>query len=305
MIQRMTSGNVHQEWFDTELRARLSRLESELAQARQAPKGGSVSGRQLDAVANRLEGIPKIEDQGECFLVVHEIEAELCLLKPDDLLFPTWTRLRERLSYRFTPDRRYAWKSDISRHFSPEGEVLQNLALRQRLRQLTLELHESATGFNRLADERASVVCGVNKLGIKLIGISLVLLLTCFTVPVMSLPHSFIAPISLTQSIVAGCMGATFSRLTTIRAERARYEFVGTFKLDLWARVCLGAVSALIIGAVMLSGFFPIRLPDDETSRLAFLVVFGFVAGFSDRMLNQTLSRVIGARAPESRADAG
>lgn len=304
-MQQTTPGTVRQEWFDSELRARLSRLEGELALAGQSADDGSVRGRQLEDVRSKLTDIPKIEDQATCLLVIHEIEAELCLLKPDDLLYPTWTRLRERLSYRFTADRRHAWQSDISRLISPEGEVLKKPDLRQRLRQLTLELHESATGYNRLAEERATVVRGVNKLGLKFIVVFLVMLLICFAAPTISCTHSFLAPISMAASIFAGCTGATFSRLTTIRSERTRYEFVETFKLDLWARVSLGAASAVIIGAALLSGVLPIRLPEDEASRLGFYVTFGFAGGFSDRLLNQTLARIIGARAPRSREDAG
>ena len=48
----------------------------------------------------------------KCLLVVHEVEAELCMLKPAALLYPTWTRLRENL-YRFDEGRREAWKADI------------------------------------------------------------------------------------------------------------------------------------------------------------------------------------------------
>ena len=300
MKHRMNTEPEQTKPFDAEFDARLSRLHSELTQAKQLTTGGGTADdKQLRNAEDRLADIPKLKDLDQCVLAVHEVEAALCMLKPDDLLYPTWIRLRGNL-YRFDRDRRDAWKDDISRLISPDGEILQNKTLRQRLQQLTLELQESAARYNRLAEERSTVTCSIYKLGLVLIAIIVVLLSICFAVSAMQITRPCLVLISLASSVLAGGMAAVFGRLTTIRAERTRYEFSTMFRWDMAARVCLGAVSALFVSAALLSGFFPIKVPDEATMRLAFLVVFGFAAGFSDRLFNQTLSKVIGARASRS-----
>lgn len=89
---------------DKELDARLSRLRSEFTQARAAATDAD-SGDALDEIERRLENAEDLargtDDRGEAtdpkeerIRLAHEVEAELCMFKPFDLLYPTWTRLR-------------------------------------------------------------------------------------------------------------------------------------------------------------------------------------------------------------------
>ena len=92
------------------------------------------------------------------------------MFKPAELLYPTWIRLRENL-YRFDKRRRDAWDADITERISAdlqEKEPDKLRLLRQRLRQLTLELQESALRFNRLNEERAAVTREVIDFGVLL-----------------------------------------------------------------------------------------------------------------------------------------
>ena len=287
---------------DSELDARLSRLQSELMQVRSDSHGDTGLAQQFKDVERRLADIPTLSDHGQRILAIHQVEAALCMFKLEHSLYPTWTRLRDSL-YRFSKDRREAWKGELSPLFSPEGKVLHSDIVRHRLRQLTLELNEAAARYNRLAKERAAVTREVNKLGILIITLALAILLVAFAISGMNIGLPWLLPISLLSSMAAGCMGATFGRLTTIRSERARYAFSTIFKWDMWARVCLGAVSALFVAAALYSGFFPIGVPDPPVQRLAFFVIFGFAAGFSDRLFNQTLEKIIGSRASRRPTD--
>ena len=96
---------------DAELDARLSKLRSEFAQA----KGAAVesSREALDGLERRLdeaEGLTRrttddpssspadwLALKHERMRIAHEVEAELCMFKPFELLYPTWTRLRQKL----------------------------------------------------------------------------------------------------------------------------------------------------------------------------------------------------------------
>ena len=103
---------------DAELHARLSRLRSELVQSRRAVADKALLVGRLDEVERKLAEVEKLVERttdrssgvaddlkDKCVLTVHEVEADLCMLKPAELLYPTWTRLRENL-YRFDEGQR-------------------------------------------------------------------------------------------------------------------------------------------------------------------------------------------------------
>ena len=298
----MTSAQQPELRGDPELDARLSRISSEILEVRRLGEADEAYRQGLVELEQRQSDIVTQHDHAKRVLAIHEIEALLCMYKPEALLYLTWIRLRESL-YRFDKGRRAEWERDLGRMFSEEGDIVQREIVRQRLRQLTLELQESAARYNRLANERAGVTRDVNKFGILLIVLFLVTLIICFALSVLSICSSATLAVMLIACAAAGGMAATFGRLTTIRKERVRYAFAQTFKWDMGARACLGAVSAIFIAAALLSEFLPIDVPEQTTKRLFFLVLFGFGAGFSDRLLNATLERVIGSRGPRSTAE--
>ena len=302
MKWRRSTGSREREPVDAELDARLSRLRSELAQAMQLTPQELRPDEGLHEIELRLEEIPTLQDPGQRVIAIHETEAKLCLLKPETLLYPTWVRLRENL-YRFDKGKRDAWKEDISRLILENGDTVREENLRQRLRQLTLELLESAARFNRLNEERAKVARDVDILAIWIISILLALLVACFTISTFEVPSWASMLMSLGSGVLSGGMGAVISRLKSVRSERTRYEFSELFKSDMGARACLGAGAALFVVSVLLSGAFPIELPDSAQARLGFFVSFGFAAGFSDKLLFDTLAKVIGHRAPRSKND--
>ncbi len=303
---------------DAELQARLSRLRSELAQSRLAPPDGKSLDSGLDEVEERLREAERLatsaadgssgigEDlKNKCLVAVHEVEADLCLFKPAALLYTTWIRLQDSL-YRFDQVRREAWKEDIARLIQPDVDELRSETLRQRLRQLTLELHESAGRFNRLAEERAGVTLEVIKLGVGLLCGLVPLLVVCLSLSITVAPGVDSTLLSLVAGVLSGAAGAVLSRLRTLRDERTRDEFTSIFKLDMVRRACIGSTAALFVSAALLSGslkFF--SLPDESIARVALFVVLGVAAGFSDRWFNAMLSRVIGTRAGSSPRDRG
>ena len=210
---------------DSELNARLSRLRSEVAQARGAGADSDSVDGVLGEFESRLKEAEKLahrtadgSSQGselkeECLRIAQEVEAELCMFKPAELLYPTWIRLRENL-YRFDKRRRDAWDADITERISAdleEKEPDKLRLLRQRLRQLTLELQESALRFNRLNEERAAVTREVIDFGVLLVCVFAVLLVACLTLSTYTITDAVSMLVYLVAGMSAGGMGAVFS----------------------------------------------------------------------------------------------
>ncbi len=284
---------------DLELEARLLRIGREIVEARRSTEDTEVSQERLKEVERAFSDLRAEKDQAKRLLVIHEIEAMLCMVKSESLLYSTWLRLRENL-YRFGIERKVSWQRDMSQMFS-NGHVEHDQEIaRQKLRQLTLELQESAARYNRLTNEKAEVTAAINRFGIFLILGLLVTLISCYAFIEFHVPAPLISVLTIISCAVSGGMAAVFSRLTTFRRERARYDYELTLKHDMVARACLGAVAAIFIVAALLSGFFRIVVPDDAADHFFLLVLFSFVAGYSDRLFNDTLERVIGSRSPKT-----
>ena len=304
-------GNVNS--FDEELFARLARLRSELNQSKKRPGNAQSIDVQLDVLEQRLDDAERsaqsLADTGTrtemgekamCLLTVNSLEAELCLAKPRLLLYPTWIRLREKL-YRLGEERRESWKEEIANSISENADEASSNRLRQYLRQLTLELHESAARYNRLNEERAAVMHFVYKQGGLLVLVYSVVVIVCIALSSCPFPVAVATILSLLAGASSGGMGAVFSRLQTLRRVRTRRGFEDLLKADMVLRTIIGFGAALIVAAVLLSESLPfIRLPEEPIPKIALLVVFGFSAGFSDRLFSVMLSQVIGARAPSS-----
>ncbi len=299
------SGKPEVSASDVELGARLSRLRSELTQAiRQGEDDDAFRGA-LQEVEHRLEeaerraielaGSSAVEsDKDECLRAVQEVEAQLCLVKPAELLYATWIRLRENL-YRFDDRRKKAWEDDISPWFDSKSGELDAPALtsplRQQLCQLTLELRESASRFSRLAEERAAVWREVINRGVLLILLFGAVLALCLTLSTCVDAGKLGTFVFLLTGISTGGMGAVLSRLA-YRQERVREEYKGVFKSDLLLHVAIGSGAALVVTAVLLSNKF-FLLPEERLAQAAYLAVIGFGAGFSDRFWKNMLKDVL------------
>lgn len=293
-----TQAQLH----DHEKDARLSRLRTELNSAKRTVDPTGPLAERLSAVEQRLLEIEQHTDKDRYIPAIHEVEAELCLLKPYPLLYPTWIRLRASL-YRFDKQRREAWTEDMTRLLPADPDADPGEVPRQRLQLLTLELQESAARYNRLAKERAGVIRRVNILGAWIVAVGIVGVVLAITLSTTA-PQPSKLFLSLLATVFAGGIGAVISRLRTIRRERVRSEFSTTLMRDMVSRVCLGATAALFVASVLLSGFLRLPIPDDATTALVTtLVTLGFASGFSDRLFSATLERVIGERAPKTRTE--
>lgn len=301
---------------DAELNARLSRLRSEVAQAREAGADSDSVDGTLGEFESRLKEAEKLahrtadgsrqgsELKEECLRIAQEVEAELCMFKPAELLYPTWIRLRENL-YRFDKRRRDAWDADITERISAdlqEKEPDKLRLLRQRLRQLTLELQESALRFNRLNEERAAVTREVIDFGVLLLCVFAALLVACLTLSTYAITGAVSMLVYLVAGMSAGGMGAVLSTFGTPRDERVRQKFKKILKANMRLHVCVGSGVALLVAAVLLSErIFP--LPEARIAQMAYFAIFGFGAGFSDRVWKVLLSQVIGTRGRRSSRD--
>ena len=302
---------------DEELDARLSRLRSEFAQAR-AAAADADSNAALDEIEHGLEDAEALargtdhqhdsrDPKAECIRLAHEVEAELCMLKPVELLYPTWTRLRQKL-YRLDDEgkgRKEAWNQDMEVRISADSGALdsgEERMLRQRLRQLTLELRESALRFNRRNDERAEVIRALAKVSVWMALAFGAAIVACLTLSACDVGCRASTLVLLIASASAGGLGALLSRTAVPREERVRPEFKELLKWDLLLRVCIGAAAAVLVAAILLSERL-FLLPPGSMSKAAYVVVFGFGAGFSDRFFKSMLGRAIGTRRGGSSGD--
>ena len=280
---------------DGEKDARLSRLRSELDATRALPTADGTCNKQIEALERKLAEIGDENDRDKWLVAIHEAEAEICLLKPHSLLYPTWIRLQGNL-YRFDKARADAWTEDMTQLIRRDAQKDPGDIARQRMRQLTLELQEAAENFKRLAEERAHVVRKVYSRALWWLLWTSLALLACVATAWLASPD-WLLVLSLPSCVSAGGMGAVFSRLRTLRNERTRQELSTTLMQDIHARVAIGAAAALFVASVLLSGFFPIVAPaDDAVARCSFFAFLGFAAGFSDRLVINTLRQLTGGK---------
>ncbi|MTK63122.1 MAG: hypothetical protein F8N15_00920 [Methanobacterium sp.] len=279
-------------WFqrnespDREFLVRRERLKSEISQARLISLDSA-----LDLLEQYLDGLTSVRPTPADLLTLQKVEAELCLFKPTELLYPTLLRFKSRL-YRCDPDMRTAWEADLKRLMPGESQISDERALRQRLRHLTYELNEAAEAFNRTSVEKSRVVRSLTAVGCLLI----VLLIAIIEVIASNdgwPPGPVLLSHWLIPGTLAGALGATTTATTAISNETARREeYLYTLMMQLLLRTALGAVYALVVLAAASSKFIPIMTPSSETS-VMFALVLGFVAGFSDKLFGQTVSQLI------------
>ncbi len=174
--------------------------------------------------------------------------------------------------------------------------------LRQRLRQLTLELRESAQRFHRRNDERAEVAKHLAKVSVGMALAFGAAIVVCLTLSACAVACRASPLVLLIAGASAGGLGALLSRTTVPRNERVRPEFGELLRWDLFLRACIGAAAALLVTAVLLSERL-LLLPEGSMAKAAHVVVLGFGAGFSDRFFKSMLGRAIGTRRTRSSHD--
>lgn len=271
---------------DTEYLARCQRLKSEIEQSK--PSGIDVNAK-LDSLNEELNSLKNKAPSKEDLITVTKIEAEVCLFKPVDLLFPTYQRLKSKF-YRFDQGRSTAWQADL-RIFFPDSQTVKSEGMaRQRLRQLTYELFEEAESYNRTAEEKSGVIFNLTAVG----SVLLVILLSVVWCSITNPPqNALIFPRSLATILSVGAVGALTSTLSSIGREKARFEYLRTLIVQMIVRALLGSVYALVVYAAVAAQYLPIKIPTTSTDQLALFVLLAFAAGFSDRLFGQTVSQLI------------
>jgi len=273
--------------FDREYLVRCERLKSELGQ----PRDGIDSGR-LKALRDELEDLIKLDagrpSEAHVAAVV-KIDAELCIYKHKDLLYPTYLRLVGKL-YRFKEPRRSAWESDLKRLIADQKK---EDTLRQRLRQLTFEASEDAESYNRIAAERADVYWSLLWTGVLFLIVALLAIVPAILLFKGEGPK-FVH--WLVPSVLAGAIGAITTTLIGIYdEEKPRPEYKGTLQLQVFVRGVLGIVYAAVVYVAVWCRVLPIALPTekDPDIQFAFYLALGFAAGFSDKLFGKTISKFI------------
>jgi hypothetical protein len=273
-----------QETADRAYLARIGRLKSELNQSRTG-----VPNPELDNLMTQLDALENAHPSDNEVLAVQRIEGELCLYKPLVLLYPTYLRLTERF-YRFDPDRRAAWQADLKRLMPDASTVKEENTVRQRLRQLTLELYEEAESYSRTALEKSRVIRNLTAAGIALLA---VLILFEWLMISYALQNAPTFKGWLSMSLLAGAIGAATSLLSSIGSEKVREEYFMALLVQMAVRTLIGIVYALVVYAGVSSDTIPIRVPSGLEKEIAFYILLGFFAGFSDKLFGQTLRQFL------------
>lgn len=95
---------------------------------------------------------------------------------------------------------------------------------------------------------------------------------------------------------IAGAVGAIVSVMTRIHQGNLRISLQQGL-VTLWivggVRPVLGAIFGAVAGLAILSGLLPLSLPTDPDKGLYFMIVLGFVAGFSERFARDVIGTTV------------
>ncbi|HUP32772.1 MAG TPA: hypothetical protein VM184_07030 [Gaiellaceae bacterium] len=157
------------------------------------------------------------------------------------------------------------------------------------IRRLDRELDLIDASYEQAASREAQIVY----LGGMLTG---VLALCAVAVPIGLLLSGTDVPVDLTiffGSLIAGALGALVSVVTRMSADKfhVRHEVGRGYVQRVAAfRPFIGSIFGLLVYFALAGGLIrQINLPDTESGRFAFFLVFAFAAGFSERMVKEVL----------------
>jgi hypothetical protein len=193
------------------------------------------------------------------------------------------------LSQRLLVNWLFVWNRDVMISAAPGAGVGQAAFEPAEIRRLDRELDLIDASYEQAASREAQIVY----LGGMLMG---VLALCGLAVPVGLLLSGTEVPVDLTiffGSLIAGALGALISVVTRMSADKfhVRHEVGRGYVQRVAAfRPFIGSVFGLLVYFALAGGLIrQINLPDTESGRFAFFLVFAFAAGFSERMVKEVL----------------
>ena len=193
------------------------------------------------------------------------------------------------LSQRLLVNWLFVWNRDVMIAAAPQEGVAPAPFEPAEIRRLDRELDLIDASYEQAASREAQIVY----LGGMLMG---VLALCALAVPVGLLLSGTDVPVDLTiffGSLIAGALGALVSVVTRMSADKfhVRHEVGRGYVQRVAAfRPFIGSVFGLLVYFALAGGLIrQINLPDTESGRFAFFLVFAFAAGFSERMVKEVL----------------
>ena len=142
-----------------------------------------------------------------------------------------------------------------------------------------------------------------------LAGLLAVLLLT-FNINLANLIPAPVSPTDVYTTLIAGGIGATFSvMIRATRGELSVVRDVSTLELMLNGafRPLIGVISGVFLYLVSLSTLLPLQVPQSPRAMWSLYAVLAFVAGFSERLAQDTIVRTgsqLVQRSPETETTA-
>ncbi|TCQ16397.1 hypothetical protein [Rhizobium sp. PP-CC-3G-465] len=110
---------------------------------------------------------------------------------------------------------------------------------------------------------------------------------------------AFIAKYEIWKASTLGCLGAFFSiaTMTSNRTVRSDLKLRDNF-IDAFLRILIGAISAIVLFSLFRSKIVTLEVGAASTANIEpyFLVVVGFLAGFSERLVGDLLTNQVEAR---------
>ena len=205
------------------------------------------------------------------------------------------------LSQRLLVNWLFVWNRDVMISAAPVEGVAPPAFEPAEIRRLERELDLISASYEQSASREAQIVY----LGGMLMG---VMALCALAVPVGLLLAGTDVPVDLTRffgCLIAGALGALVSVVTRMSADKfhVRHEVGRGYVQRVAAfRPFIGGIFGVLVYFALAGGLIrQINLPDTESGRFAFFLVFAFAAGFSERMVKEVL-RTAGGEEQKSAA---
>ena len=202
-------------------------------------------------------------------------------------------RLVDR-TYRLNSNLRSKWKDEIDSLFE-DGDPKDEPKARNRLCQLAREVNLATAEWTRRTAEKAAVLFFLNAIGLIFI-VACAIFIWLYSAPTEMTFTELLLPVAL-----AGGVGSAISAMRGMREEKLRDEYLKLLTVQIVIRSLLGLFYSSFVFACAFSGVLPIKIPDAE--QLPFYLALGFVAGFSDSIFGDTVSRFVAEPTSKSKKE--
>ena len=299
--------------IDDDLLRRIDSVHSGLAQAR-------IHAGQWDDPA-RARAAEALNELGSCLerarhaqtssterlRLITQVDAELCLYEPRELLKADRVRIEDRF-FRLSETARAKWTAILGEYKANTGNEHE---YRQLLRSLTYEVAQAGANFERLTSARRKALVWITAWTAGAFLVLGFLFFEVFSASVSAIGASSAAALDamvralsastetswsspLLSFLLAGMLGAMiFVFQSVLQEEKLRPENILVLVLNILIRVGFGAVYAFVAVVGVLTEFLPLKLPSGGEQAFMFLTLIAVAAGLSDKLFGEVIGKLM------------